>query len=495
MKLVHWLAHFILLFGLCAGSISAQDMRDHWIVGLGSYVRFESGGPVYVGQVPMETSEGTSSISDTFGQLQAYAYPGAVFNAAFDTMQNGRLTYACLGPLGSSTITQGSLLLPSSNQDDEDRLILLSINSDSTGICGRRFLYRRIIDMQENGGLGGIVEDETQVVASFISEQLTAVRHGNGKDWWIIVRNALPSFYSTSNEFIVLLMHSDTIVKTQYFSTIVSSKAGELVASPDGTKLAQANAFNLGDSTSQALMLYDFDRCEGVISNEHIVDVNRNTYGAAFSSNSEKLYLGTLDGTTEYCAIVQFDLSDTAYPYQLVYLDTEVRHCPGLFELGPDGKVYFTMPFCLGSTPDSLSTYLHAIEFPDSVGPACEVNLYKLALNSGIICSANLPNHPNYYLGADPNNCGDTTTALETLTVDVGWKLYPTVAQKAFVLELPVGVQAEAFILDAVGRVVKQAALKPGKTRIDVSSWPSGMYRVALRQDGRYLGAKTVVRP
>ncbi len=62
-------------------------------------------------------------------------------------------------------------------------------------------------------------------------------------------------------------------------------------------------------------------------------------------------------------------------------------------------------------------------------------------------------------------------------------------------LELPVGVQADAFILDAVGRVVKQAALKPGKTRIDVSSWPSGMYRVALREEGRYLGAKTVVRP
>jgi hypothetical protein len=242
-------------------------------------------------------------------------------------------------------------------------------------------------------------------------------------------------------------------------------------------------------------MLYDFDRCEGIISNERLLDFNRNTYGVAFSTSSRFLYMGVYDGLANHCGIVQVDLSDTALPFQVVYDCSASSSVTGALELGPNGKIYFVLPFCATLTSDTLHWFLHSIESPDNLGPACSVQPYRLAVQSGFNCYASLPNHPNYYLGADPNNCGDTSTAVAGPNLDVRWKVYPTIAQQSFVIDILQGSHTEAWIVDAVGRVMQKENLRPGKTSIDVSQWPSGMYRVALQQEGYYLGAKTVVRP
>ncbi|MBK7683629.1 MAG: hypothetical protein IPJ26_14690 [Bacteroidetes bacterium] len=50
-------------------------------------------------------------------------------------------------------------------------------------------LYYSIIDLSFNGGLGKVVQKNVQLRNDTICDGITAVRHGNGRDWWVVVRS------------------------------------------------------------------------------------------------------------------------------------------------------------------------------------------------------------------------------------------------------------------------------------------------------------------
>jgi hypothetical protein len=469
---------------------SAQDMRDHWIFGPGNHVQFTPSGPVYLGQVPMRSTEGVSSISDSLGNLVAYAYPGAVFHTGFDTATNGALKWPCLFDRGSTT-TQGSMLVPG----EQGLWHLFTIRGDSAG-CGR-YLYHDSIRISPTTGLAELISPSLNPVLPIqVSERLTAIRHGNGKDWWILTTNAIGPSLALSDHMLMLRLGLGGISFVDSFAMSTISIMGEMVASSDGSLIAVASLFSYGLFVD-GLVLFDFDRCDGKFYEKRVLDFNRGMYSVEFSSSGELVYVSTDGRSTIDCGIFQLEAEDSlAVPQRIYDCRDQLGRVVGQMERGPDGRIYFTVG---NNTFDPLIGFLNTIFHPDSSGDASHVIEAYLPIGFSSNVYLSLPNHPNYYLGPDPRCSGDTTTtdttsAIAPVPEALSWKVYPTLSEGTVTVETS-SPGGDITVLDAMGRTVMRTAMEGGRLRLDSSNWPSGSYRVVLMRDGLYLGSRTVFKP
>ena len=114
-----------------------------------------------------------------------------------------------------------------------------------------------IVDMDMDGGLGDVttIKDSTfykqkQVLSSY----LTAIRHQNGRDWWILQP------LEEDSSFVYFLLTKDGIElegnqnSHEYFKKSLTSSAGTARFSPDGSKYALYTYNN-------QLNIYNFIQC------------------------------------------------------------------------------------------------------------------------------------------------------------------------------------------------------------------------------------------
>ncbi len=287
-------------------------------------------------------------------------------------------------------IMQSDIIIPF--PDDSMKYYLFHVTLDSATIIPVR-LYYSVIDMTLDGGLGGVVSKNNVLLHSaFYFGGLTACKHANGRDWWLI------SHLNTSNCYVEYLITPNGI-SGPYYQCIGKyvdlsagagvSGLGQVVFSPNG------NWFANYDSEG-GLDLIQFDRCTGNFNNcIHVaIDDSAFTTGAAFSVNSKVLYLSS----TKY--IYQFDLTAPDIPSTqttVAVYDGFYSHFPifattfFLAQLAPDGKIYINT--------GNGTEYLHVINYPDSVGLACNVCQHCVHLST--YNAETIPNYPNYFLGAD----------------------------------------------------------------------------------------------
>ncbi|MBK9423418.1 MAG: hypothetical protein IPN54_04670 [Bacteroidetes bacterium] len=45
-----------------------------------------------------------------------------------------------------------------------------------------------IIDMKGDGGLGSVTQKNVQLLNFLMVDCILAIKHGNGRDWWLMVR-------------------------------------------------------------------------------------------------------------------------------------------------------------------------------------------------------------------------------------------------------------------------------------------------------------------
>jgi hypothetical protein len=157
----------------------------------------------------------------------------------------------------------------------------------------------------------------------------------------------------------------------------------------------------------------DFDRCTGIFSNHLHVAINDSTLGGggvAFSASSNVLYVSS----SVY--IYQFDMSASniaSTQTTVAVWDTFYSPNPPLAttfylaQLAPDNKIY------ISSQNGVLS--MHVIEYPDSLGLACNVCQHCIALPAYNFTT--IPNHPNYHLSALGSSiCDSLSTGIDTIT-------------------------------------------------------------------------------
>jgi hypothetical protein len=251
-----------------------------------------------------------------------------------------------------------------------------------------------LVDVTLNNGYGDVVYKNKSVYADSLGlGSLTACRHANGRDWWLVIFN-----YRGGKCYKFLLdyngIHLDHIQSIPF--SFYPSGLGNSVFSPDGTKFS---FIHFTSQYNREFILAQFDRCNGLLSNiqyDSIPDYDFS--GVAFSPNSKYLYVST--GLLLY----QLDMADT-FPFDTkIKIDTidgflSIPRFPSyltFMQLAPDGKIYI----CNGRSPQHLST----IEQPDLRGKACDLRQHNIL----IIHNSTIPNFPNFRLGALEGSTCDT---------------------------------------------------------------------------------------
>ncbi len=336
-----------------------------------------------------------ASISNSIGKLQFYTNGLYVSNGDHNQMQNGN----GLNPgqfaedmdgLGY-ILNQGAIIIP--HPDGTNRFYLMHVDRRYTTaqLAGNsKFKYYTLIDMDLGGGLGEVVAKNQVVIDDTLGlGKLTAVRHANGRDWWMVVHEMVSKKYHR------ILITPDGVSSLGLASTPYTIQGeegvGQSVFSPDGSIFARVNSvsFELG----QFLEIYDFDRCTGYLAPKTKVhyDDDALSTGVAISPNSRFLYVSSFDH------LYQYDLEAANIPASKKTIDYDgfVEESTGfslqfnLAQLAPDGKIYI-------NTVNGTS-YLHVIHQPDLLYPDCMVEQHGITLPTYNAFS--MPNFPNYRLG------------------------------------------------------------------------------------------------
>jgi hypothetical protein len=332
------------------------------------------------------------SICDTSGQLLFYTNGNYVANRNHDYMQNttgfnpgyeNNNTY----PYGSG-IEQGALIIPKPGSDNQyyvfhESAELFSAHSQVWELPLN--LSYSVVDMTLDAGLGGITSEKNihAINDTLPLGRITACKHANGRDWWIIVHQYWTDFY-----YKLLLTPSG--ISGPYMQQIgfVHDKYdpdGQAIFSPDGTKYVY-----LSYDTTMDIM--DFDRCSGDFSNViniTVPDSDLATMGCTFSPSGQFLYV------SNNLHVFQYDTWAADIPATKTVVATYDGFVSGLhatfymMQLAPDNKIYI-------STWEGTDV-LHVINDPDQPGLACSLVQHQLQLPS--YNAQGLPNAPNYDLG------------------------------------------------------------------------------------------------
>lgn len=343
--------------------------------------------------INMNFNDTNVSMSDQNGSLIFYYNGVYIENAQFNKMENGD-TLNLWEELGSD-MPQGAIAFP--YPGDPEKYILLHetegyIESPLWGFQAIA-LYYSIIDMTTNNGLGKVVQRKTLIISDTLTYgQLSAVRHANGRDWWVLIGK------SHTNQFYTLLIDPSGIHNLGTQSTGPSKKEGfgYSTFSPDGTKYVSSQGIDFGPNW-EYLYIYDFDRCSGTISNGQEIHLVGNAgSGIAISPNSRYLYCPVEE------QIFQFDIksNDILSSKKVVALYNGHKDpFPTKFDkcfLAPDNKIYIVT--------SSGSRTLHLINRPDEEGALCDVRQPGIRLPC--YNARSFPNYPNYRLGPiDASNC------------------------------------------------------------------------------------------
>lgn len=489
---------FIIFLSYC--SVNGQGVNNLWLLGndtsyapyWGTYDLNFNNTSFAIDTLNHKIAQQTTNanIADTSGNLLFFTNGIVVGNALGDTMQNGSglnpSNYTSQNPEGLY-LNQAALILPLPSSNSIYYLFHSTVDYQvqSTGL----YLYLSIIDMNMNGGLGSVITKNQILINDTLNVgKITACKHANGRDWWIVCHRAFSDIYYT----FLLTPTGLSGPFTQHAGTYRQYDAGQVCFSPDGKKFAYFSVVTEMD-------ILDFDRCTGMFSNLTHIAINDTAFGrgVAFSPNSQYLYAPS----TRY--IYQFDVTAAniaATQTTIAVWDTTMYSPPqggpalslqalfNIAQLAPDGKIYV-------STGNSTFV-LHVIDQPDSAGAAC--NFIPMGVQLPFYYFNSLPNHPNYFLGCD-TTCGPCLTNLtpSPLTLEGGIRAAPNPSDGNFTLQFPVhSVSGELYVYDMMGNVVFRDYVAPWSQykRVDLTKMSDGIYFCKLRWKGSNSSVKVVIK-
>ena len=346
------------------------------------------------------------------------------------------------------------------------------INDPKSGelTSGSKRIYYSLIDDSLPGG-HLIEKNQLLLEGTFCTSCVTAVKHENLQDWWILT---IDKFSNAVYKFL-LDENGVHLVDTQYTGLPVNnvgSASGQTVFTPNGSKFLHYNPH-------QDLQIWDFDRETGHLSNHlHIaIEDSANLGGVAVSSNSRFAYVSS------QFDLYQFDLMAQDIPASKVvvaHYDYFFDPFPPTFkkaQLAPDCRIYLNTP--------NGDQYLHVIHHPNRKGIACEVEQHGIYLPTtrGI----SLPIFPNYRLGTAPV-CDSSLqlTPVSDFTPLQAWiNLYPNPSDGQFVLEsMDLSQDLEVLeVYDQIGKKVYSTIWShdTSKLELNLDNSPPGMYYALVR--------------
>jgi gliding motility-associated-like protein len=368
----------LFLFSLPFLVCQAQPGKEawHWVFGSHCVLDFSSGSPVpAIAPFTIGTAEGCASVSDIgTGQYLFSVLAATASNKNLAFMQNGQNLKA------GTYCTQADLIVPLPGSNHIYYVITnVDMFSSTYGI------HYSIVDMNLQNGLGAVITKNVYLMSPPNTDKLTAVRHCNGTDYWIITHPF------NSNSFYVYLLTASGINPTPVVSSVGTVQSGNtadgvsgyLKASPNGKKLA----LGVNDVNDPLLEMFDFDNSTGNVSNPITVTYPGiyGPYGVSFSPDNSKLYAAPYNQVKDTSYLYQFDMS-SGIPTAIIASQTLItaqKGTIGAMQMAPNGKIYVAQ---------GIGTALAAINNPNIAGMACGYQAMAVALMPGSMTAWGLPN-------------------------------------------------------------------------------------------------------
>ena len=492
MKTLRFL--FFLFAVFAGGFANAQGYNNLWLMGYGNWASLPFGGTnidFYNGTAnayfepnrTMEFSASVINITDSLGQLLFYSNGAWIANKNNVQMVNG-------DSLNPSSYTNSNYVY-GLNIVNSHLALKLPSNDSLYYIFHQTFdvsyppwtlnCYYSIINMNLDNGNGAVIQKNQVLLSDTMAIQMAVCKHANGRDWWII----LPEAYHPSYYVYLLTPYGIQYSSKQTIGTRYVFKAGQATFSRDGSLYAIYDSVN-------DLDVFDFDRCSGTFSNPRHVAVydSMNSSGVTISPNNRFIY----GSSTLY--LYQFDLQNLQN-YQTFTWDSfrdPYNNFPTLFytqELMPDNKIYINT--------GSSTVYLHVINYPDSLGAACQLAQHSFVLPT--INFHSTPYYPNVFLGPVVGSiCDSLSVGLpHNIIQSAGLRLNPNPANNQVWVnyQFPNNRDGWLEIYDPVGQLILKRRLYWSTTQLlvylnEIKS--SGMYVAKVFDDsGMYLSTEKLM--
>lgn len=453
----------------------------------------------YCGNNPIVSMDGAAcNVSDTAGNILFFSNGIQVGNSLAQVMENGdtltdSLFYSMFA--GGFTEPQTTLILPRSGNT-----FYLFYYSESDSLLATQTiaepdrLYYAIIDMDANGGLGKVTSKKNIAYKGLFGDcRLTACRHANGRDWWLVNQG------EANNEYFVYLITPDSVYppQIQYLGPSDFYEDGlgsQSCFSPDGSKFATVSLIG-------PLLLMDFDRCLGTFSNPDSISIpidtvwyNANTNGiggggggaCCFSSSGRFLYMS--DGNN----ILQYDI----WAPDVMASATLVGKWDSVGPVG--GDLFFDQMYLLPNGQiiiddvNGTGSDFHLIDSPDVQGVGCHFHFNGLPTST--LNANSVPNMINYRLGALSGSPCDTITGIKPLSEPDKIAVYPNPSQDKLYITMPPSTDGMITLTYMTGKVMSTTYTHGAVSEVlHIGALPSGVY-VLSYLDGTVCVAKKVVK-
>lgn len=368
MKLKRYIL-LLFVFGILNIAFG-QGQAGVWYFGENAGLNFNVDPSVPLTDGSLDTEEGCSTVCNSQGDLLFYTDGITVYNKNHAVMANGNDLD------GNVSATQSSIIV----QQPGSTVLYYIFTVDAHQNALRNGLRYSIVDMSMNGGLGAVTTKNTIVNGNEVCEKITAVKHANGTDFWILTH------LWNSDEFYAYLLSSAGVSAAVVSSAGVvhnsdrRSAIGYMKTSPAGNKLAVAIY------TLDLVEIFDFNTSTGTVSNPIQLNNYTTPYGVEFSPSGNILYVSLYSPGEMY----QFDISsdNQATINSSAQLIGNGSWFYGALQLAPDDKIYMAKTNTTGTTG---SLNLDVINNPDVIGVGCNYVADSKNL-AGRRCWLGLPN-------------------------------------------------------------------------------------------------------
>jgi gliding motility-associated-like protein len=361
-------------------NVSSYSWPNHkvWFFGNGVIADFTNGAPIF-SNLPIVDSfdpptsyEGTAAVSNEEGKLLWVSNGRRVWNADGDDI-HGDFTTGNEGDKLNGSAVQGILVTRHPLNPNLYHVFCTDdvIDSDPAN---------EGLDYFKADSNGIIIGTKTTIQTGRTFEGLTATKHANGFDIWVMAQDFTTGYY---NAYLIdcngLNIGDSKLNQDMGIDLIglVNFTRGALEFSWDGGKMAQGHpAFSpVGD---QEVSLYDFDNSTGLLSNpihfSSTIDTDE-PYDIEFSIDQSKLYFTTRLGKIGYYDISSGIQATMTNSRKFIYsFPTHSNGSESGLETGADGKIYIN---------NSRSPDLYVVS-----GESAE----KVAVGSSLYGTLGLPN-------------------------------------------------------------------------------------------------------
>lgn len=376
----------------------------------------------------------------------------------------------------------GLIILPMPGTDD--RYVIFHLRHDTSVASYPLYFHNpqsllyTSVNMSAENGLGRVEQKNVLLQKDTFCDMLAAVRHGNGRDWWLAAPK--PGSGDKASDKILLFLLTPYGIEGPFVRKTPLSwmgnpnefTVGQAVFSPDGTRYARID-------TENRVQLYCFDRCSGEFSCPVQLNFPGDTLtasGISFSPNGRFLYAST--GTKMY----QFDCSEKDIQRSKTLLGVYDGFKGRLWttfyqqQLAPDGKIYMN---CTNG-----AYYLHVVHNPDAEGKDCNFVQHSLELPTHN--GSTLPIHPNFRLydwASSPCDSLGIDAPHDTVRYsDESMRVFPNPTNERATVVLPECAWGSLRAYNAAGVLMQEIQnVTSGQTHtLEVEHWPAAVYFVTV---------------